>query len=87
MLELIQQQKCYKIEDEDKKFLIASKDNFTNSTKYNFEKIFDEESKQEELFKHICMPLIDELFKNKKSCLLFAYGMTNSGKTHTIIGK
>jgi len=34
------------------------------------------------------MPALQEIFSdNKKSALVFAYGMTNSGKTHTVIGE
>lgn len=80
------QQKLYKIEDEAKKKLIASKDGFLNSTNFQFLKIFDEDSTQEEVFLNICTPLIDDMFNFKKSGLIFAYGITNAGKTHTIIG-
>jgi len=66
--------------------LLASKDNFQNICKFTFSKIFDENSTQEEIFNSICLPAIDEVFINKKSALIFAYGMTNSGKTHTVVG-
>jgi len=33
------------------------------------------------------LPALQEIFsENKKSALVFAHGMSNSGKTHTIIG-
>jgi Tfp pilus assembly pilus retraction ATPase PilT len=38
------------------------------------------------LFENICSPLINDLIENKKSGLIFAYGITNSGKTFTITG-
>ena len=33
-----------------------------------------------------CVPLIKDFLTNKKSGLIFTYGLTNSGKTYTIVG-
>lgn len=41
---------------------------------------------QSEFFAHTAVPLIKDLL-NGENGLLFAYGVTNSGKTHTIQGK
>lgn len=57
-----------------------------NSTSFNFSKIFDCQASQIDIFSTTCLPLLDDLIKNKKSGLIFAYGLTNAGKTHTIIG-
>jgi hypothetical protein len=57
-----------------------------NCTSFNFSKIFDCQTSQIDIFSTTCLPLLDDLIKNKKSGLIFAYGLTNAGKTHTIIG-
>ncbi len=53
---------------------------------YTFSKVFGENSSQEEVFEYTCQPLIDDLIINHKSGLVFTYGMTNAGKTFTVIG-
>ena len=53
---------------------------------YKFSKVFDENSTQEEVFEYTCKPLLDDLVLNQKSGLVFTYGMTNAGKTYTVIG-
>lgn len=53
---------------------------------YKFSKVFGEDSTQEEVFEFTCKPLIDDLIQNHKSGLVFTYGMTNAGKTYTVIG-
>ena len=53
---------------------------------YKFSKVFGENSTQEEVFEVTCKPLIDDLIQNNKSGLIFTYGMTNAGKTFTVIG-
>jgi len=77
-------EKILKIHSEE---LIPTKNNTVPiSTSFNFSKIFDTSSRQIEVFETTCLPLIDDLIKNKKSGLIFSYGLTNAGKTHTIIG-
>ena len=53
---------------------------------YTFSKVFSETSTQDEVFNFTCKPLIDDLILNHKSGLIFAYGMTNAGKTYTMVG-
>ena len=53
---------------------------------YKFSKVFDQNSTQEEVFEYTCKPLLDDLVLNQKSGLVFTYGMTNAGKTYTVIG-
>jgi hypothetical protein len=43
------------------------------------------DSAQSEAFEHTAAPLLKK-FLSGDSCLLFAYGMTNSGKTYTMQG-
>ena len=60
--------------------------NLKKINSYKFSKVFGENSTQEEVFEVTCKPLIDELIQKNKSGLIFACGMTNAGKTFTIIG-
>jgi hypothetical protein len=52
---------------------------------YTFNRIFGPDSSQSEVFNHVVEPLMDR-FLVGESCVLFAYGMTNAGKTYTIQG-
>lgn len=47
--------------------------------------MFGPESQQGDVFTHVAEPLL-ERFLAGDSCVLFAYGMTNAGKTYTIQG-
>ena len=53
--------------------------------KFPFDKIFSEETKQEEIFEISSKPVIDEVIKGKNGALI-VYGETGSGKTHTMLG-
>lgn len=67
---------------------LSSTRNFVipNCNSFNFSKIFDTQATQIDIFTSTCLPLINDLVRNKKSGLIFSYGLTNAGKTHTIIG-
>ena len=54
--------------------------------KYNFAGIFWTNTKNIDIFNVVCKPIINDLFNNQKNGLIFVYGITNSGKTHTITG-
>ncbi|GBG26049.1 Kinesin, putative [Hondaea fermentalgiana] len=54
--------------------------------KYKFTRIFNKPTTQEELFEATTLPLIDTLLEDGKDGLLFAYGVTNAGKTYTVEG-
>ena len=53
---------------------------------YSFTKIFDASISNFDLFFEVASPLIEDLIYKSKSSLLFAYGVSNSGKTYTIVG-
>ena len=57
----------------------------TEQRQYKFSQVFGPESIQNEVFNGMVSPMLDR-YLNGDSCVLFAYGMTNSGKTHTIQG-
>ncbi|XP_042300435.1 kinesin-like protein KIF6 isoform X3 [Sceloporus undulatus] len=64
-------------------------DGFVNnkreSYRFKFQKVFDQESKQEEIFEAIAKP-VAECALSGYNGTIFAYGQTGSGKTFTITG-
>ncbi|XP_074661164.1 kinesin-like protein KIF23 [Tubulanus polymorphus] len=52
---------------------------------YTFKLLFDEDTSQKAVFDQIAYPLVSDLLHNRNG-LLFAYGITSSGKTHTMTG-
>lgn len=52
---------------------------------YTFTRVFDMYSVQKAVFEHVCFPLVRDLLTGKNA-LLFTYGVTGSGKTHTMQG-
>jgi hypothetical protein len=58
----------------------------TEERVYSFNRVFNPTSAQEEVFDHAVGPLL-ERFLQGESGVIFAYGMTNSGKTYTIQGE
>ncbi|XP_048186095.1 kinesin-like protein KIF23 isoform X4 [Perognathus longimembris pacificus] len=54
-------------------------------TQYSFKQVFGTHTTQKELFDVVASPLVDDLIHGKNG-LLFTYGVTGSGKTHTMIG-
>ena len=47
--------------------------------------MFDEESSQGNVFYKVGLPLVNDVLQGKNG-LLFTYGVTGSGKTHTMQG-
>jgi hypothetical protein len=47
--------------------------------------VFGEDSTQAEIFQRVGLPLVEDLLEGKNG-LLFSYGVTGSGKTHTMQG-
>ncbi|XP_008248041.1 kinesin-like protein KIF23 isoform X6 [Oryctolagus cuniculus] len=54
-------------------------------TQYSFKQVFGTHTTQKELFDVVASPLVDDLIHGKNG-LLFTYGVTGSGKTHTMTG-
>ncbi|KAF5291578.1 hypothetical protein FQR65_LT01891 [Abscondita terminalis] len=52
---------------------------------YVFRHVFSSYSSQQDVFKHVGLPLLEDLI-NAKNGLLFTYGVTGSGKTYTLTG-
>ncbi|TDH73832.1 hypothetical protein CCR75_001968 [Bremia lactucae] len=55
------------------------------ATSFHFTHIFPEQTQQTKLFEATTRPVLDAAFDGKNG-LVFAYGVTNSGKTYTISG-
>lgn len=56
------------------------------ATQYTFTGVFNETVSQRTIFHNVTLPLVEDLLHGKNS-LLFAYGVTGSGKTHTMNGE
>lgn len=56
-----------------------------NDVEYKFTHVFPPSTKQQEFFSSSTLPLISSALEGQNA-LLFAYGVTNSGKTFTIQG-
>ncbi|KAI8345711.1 kinesin motor domain-containing protein [Mortierella sp. GBAus27b] len=57
------------------------------STRHKFSKVFSQSATQTEVFEQTCLPLLRSVLKrDSQNALLFAYGVSNSGKTHSILG-
>ncbi|XP_026979260.1 kinesin-like protein KIF23 isoform X8 [Sagmatias obliquidens] len=54
-------------------------------TQYSFKQVFGTHTTQKELFDVVANPLVDDVIHGKNG-LLFTYGVTGSGKTHTMTG-
>ncbi|XP_017332102.1 kinesin-like protein KIF6 isoform X2 [Ictalurus punctatus] len=59
--------------------------NKRESYRFRFQKVFDQTSKQEEIFEAIAKPVADTVLAGYNGTI-FAYGQTGSGKTFTITG-
>lgn len=67
----------------------------SNYKSFEFSSIYDQEYSTEEIMRERVVPVMDWMFKSSRrgvmllldrSSLVFSYGITNSGKTYTIIG-
>lgn len=65
--------------------LIVSIPGSSKKHQYTFDKVFDENCEQSEVYDDCCSPLIDSLINGRDS-LLFCYGTSASGKSYTIKG-
>lgn len=54
--------------------------------KFNFDRIFDSDTKQATVFEEIAKPIADDVMQGYNGTI-FAYGQTGSGKTFTMQGK
>ena len=57
----------------------------SQSSVYSFSHVFPTETSQSDFFARTTLPLVKDVLEGQ-SGLLFAYGVTNSGKTYTMQG-
>lgn len=79
--------RLYEIQDW-KTLKIHPPDNFDGLSidQFEFTRVFDSGVTQEEIARVLCYPVIENMIQSGHSALIFAYGITNAGKTHTILG-
>ncbi|XP_051953414.1 kinesin-like protein KIF23 isoform X2 [Xyrauchen texanus] len=65
--------------------LKANRNGEFKETQYSFKKVFGIKTTQRALFEDVAKPLVEDLIHCKNG-LLFTYGVTGSGKTHTMTG-
>eukprot|EP00752_Nemacystus_decipiens_P010965 g9745.t2 len=53
---------------------------------FGFTRVFSPAADQAETYESTMRPLVDDVFTSQNA-LLFAYGMTNAGKTYTVLGE
>merc|ERR1719233_333280 len=53
---------------------------------YHFDRVFDQSTTQEMIFEEAVEPILDEVLKGY-TCTIFCYGLTGTGKTHTMEGE
>ncbi|KAM3964488.1 LOW QUALITY PROTEIN: kinesin family member 19A [Aphomia sociella] len=56
-----------------------------NDKHYVYDKVFGEDSTQEEVYETVCAPLVGDTLRGFAGAV-FAYGATGAGKTHTMTG-
>lgn len=52
---------------------------------YNFDQVFDWESRQHDVYDQVCRPVVDSVLEGFNGTI-FAYGQTGTGKTYTMEG-
>jgi hypothetical protein len=78
---------CITISEESKTIFIDNKSDYKpcENKSYTMDHIFYGDSKQEEIFEMLAIPILKGFFQGF-NCTVFAYGQTGAGKTHTMLG-
>ncbi|EST06844.1 Pleckstrin [Kalmanozyma brasiliensis GHG001] len=63
----------------------SSKATKKKSMPFSFDRAYDENTEQDELFQYIGVELLQHAFNGFNTCV-FAYGQTGSGKSHSMVG-
>ncbi|KAJ8653092.1 hypothetical protein O0I10_011233 [Lichtheimia ornata] len=67
------------------KVVAVSRFRYNTIKGYKFSSIITENVKQKEFFDKTILPLVEDYLKGENA-LVFAYGVTNSGNTYTVMG-
>ncbi|KAI1300748.1 hypothetical protein EDD11_005949 [Mortierella claussenii] len=87
--EQTQSNESYLVVSDDNEVLLTPPPNSRSkeASKYKFTGVFEPTVPQSEVFEKTCLPLVVPVLRRDNfNALLFAYGISNSGKTHSIIG-
>ena len=80
---------CHEVIDEQsvqlKRGASASTATPGGSGPFNFDRVFDTTTSQEEVYEHVGRELVEQCLDGYH-CTCFAYGQTGAGKTHTMMG-
>jgi len=74
-----------------------SQDNYVHAKEFHFDRVMGPEISQNYVYSAVAAPMIEDLFQashrpssssklRRESALLFSYGITNAGKTFTVLG-
>jgi kinesin family protein 5 len=74
---------CVEFTDEQQLMIKSLSEN--NCYKFNFDRTFDFNCTQQEVYEHAAKPIIESVLEGFNGTI-FAYGQTSSGKTHTMQG-
>jgi hypothetical protein len=77
---------CIKVSDGITVDLRLNDDEHSEATRFNFDRVFDTDSAQEEVYEYSASTLVAESLEGY-NCTIFAYGQTGSGKTHSMMGE
>lgn len=55
-------------------------------SRFHFDKIYNNSERNEDIFEETLAASINDVFSQRKNIIMFSYGTTGSGKTHTIAG-
>jgi kinesin family protein 5 len=77
---------CIKVSDGITVDLRMDDNEHSEATRFNFDRVFDIDSSQEEVYKYSASTLVQDALEGY-NCTIFAYGQTGSGKTHSMMGE
>ena len=69
-----------------KKIQKGCKGDYLVNYKYDFDKVFDENSVNWDVYNNIYIDILKNMMKYNKDVTFYVYGETGSGKTHTLLG-
>lgn len=83
------QKSCLDVEENKilaKKIQKGCKGDYLVNYKYEFDKVFDDHSKNWDVYENIYIDILKNLMKHRNNVTFYVYGETGSGKTHTLLG-
>jgi hypothetical protein len=65
---------------------INEKKEFKDARDYSFTRVLDESSSQKDVYEAAASDIVNSFCEEGKSGLIFTYGVTNAGKSYTVLG-